>query len=169
MQTLALCFISRVVDVKMSGRYDETMDGPFLEALRNWLVVHRGVITGITAASMVFFVLTPVAVPVLLVRMAPDALVREKAPPTAGRFGRRFLGWFWSVLRNLFGIALILLGFILLFVPGQGLLTMLAGVALADVPGKRLLILKIVSKPAIRRGIEKLRARHGRPPLIIPE
>jgi hypothetical protein len=77
--------------------------------------------------------------------------------------------WAWTIARNLFGVALILLGFVLLFIPGQGLLTMLAGVALADVPGKRVLILKIVSKPAIRRGITKLRARRGRPPLIIPD
>jgi hypothetical protein len=40
------------------------------------------------------------------------------------------------IARNLFGYVLIILGIIQLFVPGQGILTILAGLAIADWPGK---------------------------------
>lgn len=43
----------------------------------------------------------------------------------------------WRIIgRNLLGWLLVLAGFIMLFTPGQGLLTMLAGLALADWPGR---------------------------------
>ena len=41
-----------------------------------------------------------------------------------------------KALRNLAGVALMLLGFIWLFTPGQGLLTLAAGFALLEFPGK---------------------------------
>ena len=51
-------------------------------------------------------------------------------------------------------------------VPGQGLLTMLVGLVLLDIPGKRRLELKLVSRPRVVRAINRLRKRFSRPPLL---
>lgn len=73
------------------------------------------------------------------------------------------------VLKNLFGVILILLGAILSVpgLPGQGLLTVLAGVLLLDFPGKRRLLYKILSRPLLLQSINRLRTKFSRPPLVI--
>jgi hypothetical protein len=71
--------------------------------------------------------------------------------------------------KNLLGVVLIIMGAARLFGPGQGILTVLIGVMLMDFPGKRALERKLVSRPTVLRAINRLRARYGRPPLILGE
>ena len=72
-------------------------------------------------------------------------------------------------LRNLLGATLVVLGVVLSLpgIPGQGLLTVLAGALLLDFPGKRRLLFEILSRPPILRSINRLRTRCSRPPLIV--
>ena len=71
--------------------------------------------------------------------------------------------------KNILGVLLIILGIIMSLpgVPGQGLLTVLLGVMLVDFPGKTRLEQKLLHRPAIRNSIDKLRARFGKPPLVL--
>jgi hypothetical protein len=73
------------------------------------------------------------------------------------------------VLKNLCGVLLILLGVILSVpgLPGQGLLTIVAGVFLLDFPGKRSFLYKFVRRPRLLRSINRLRTKFSRPPLVI--
>ena len=105
----------------------------------------------------------------VLVRLPADYFVAEKPPlPLAGR------PWLVRVVvylaRNLAGLALIGMGVVLSLpgVPGQGLLTILLGVLLVDVPGKRRVERAIVRIPTVRRSIDRLRERFGRAPLELP-
>jgi hypothetical protein len=72
-----------------------------------------------------------------------------------------------TVAKNALGVALVAIGIVLSLpgVPGQGLLTILVGILLLDVPGKRRLEEAIVRRPAVLRGINRLRERFGRRPL----
>jgi hypothetical protein len=72
-------------------------------------------------------------------------------------------------LKNLVGLAMLILGIVLSLpgVPGQGLLTILLGLILVDIPGKRALEARIVGRPAILSILNKLRARFGKPPLEV--
>ena len=74
-----------------------------------------------------------------------------------------------AVGKNVLGVLLIVLGIIMALpgVPGQGLLTVLLGVMLVDFPGKDRLEQKLLQRPAIRNSIDKLRARFGKPPLLL--
>ena len=69
------------------------------------------------------------------------------------------------ILRNLFGVALVVLGVAMLLLPGQGLLTLVVGVMLVDFPGKHRLVVRVFSRPKVLKLVNKLRARHGAPPL----
>ncbi len=71
----------------------------------------------------------------------------------------------YKVVRNLVGWPLLLLGIVLIPLPGQGLLTVLAGLVLADVPGKRWLARMILSQGPLRRAVNLVRERRGAPPL----
>ena len=71
--------------------------------------------------------------------------------------------------KNVLGVLLVALGVVLSLpgVPGQGLLTVLLGIMLLDIPGKRTLEMKIVSRPKIFKAINNLRHRFGKPPLLL--
>ena len=86
----------------------------------------------------------------------------------------RYLGWFPPLLRpviplvkNMLGLLLVAIGVLLLFLPGQGLLTLLAGVMLMEFPGKFRCELWLVRRPQVRRAINWLRRREGQPPLTL--
>jgi hypothetical protein len=75
--------------------------------------------------------------------------------------------WSAVILKNFLGVLLILLGLVLSLpgVPGQGLLTILLGLIMLDIPGKRPLEARIIKRPAILATINNLRARYKKPPL----
>src|SRR3712207_1006505 len=74
--------------------------------------------------------------------------------------------WGATILKNLLGVVLIILGIILSLpgVPGQGLLTILLGLIMLDIPGKRPLEARIIKRPTILSAINNLRARYQKPP-----
>lgn len=77
--------------------------------------------------------------------------------------------WGAVVAKNIVGVFLILLGIVLSLpgVPGQGILTILLGLIMIDIPGKRPLEARIIKRPAILSTINNLRARYGKPPLVM--
>lgn len=77
--------------------------------------------------------------------------------------------WGAVILKNLLGVFLILLGLALSLpgVPGQGFLTILLGLIMLDIPGKRPLEARIIQRPKVLSAINNLRARFGKPPLIM--
>jgi hypothetical protein len=77
--------------------------------------------------------------------------------------------WGAVILKNLLGVFLIALGIVLSLpgVPGQGLLTILLGLIMLDIPGKRPLEARIIQRPTIQSAINKLRARFNKPPLVL--
>ena len=72
--------------------------------------------------------------------------------------------------RNLAGLALVLVGAVLSIpgVPGQGLLTVLAGVFLVDFPQRQRLERVLVRRRGVLSALNRFRARFGRPPLRPP-
>lgn len=77
--------------------------------------------------------------------------------------------WGAVILKNILGLCLIVLGILLSLpgVPGQGVLTILLGLIMIDIPGKRPLETKIIQRPAVLGAINKLRAKYAKPPLVL--
>ncbi len=75
-----------------------------------------------------------------------------------------------AIGKNALGVVLVLIGIVLSLpgVPGQGLLTILIGVTLLDLPGKQRFERRLMTKPAVLAGINAVRARFGREPLLPP-
>lgn len=75
--------------------------------------------------------------------------------------------WGAVIAKNLAGLAMILIGIVQLVGPGQGILSILTGLILLDIPGKRPLEARIIERPTILAAVNKLRAKYNRPPLEI--
>ncbi len=72
-------------------------------------------------------------------------------------------------LKNLLAVLLIILGIIMLPLPGQGVLTILIGIILSDIPGKQRLERRIISSKAVLSAANFIRSRFKRPLFIIED
>lgn len=70
-------------------------------------------------------------------------------------------------LKNLLGFVFLAAGVALVFLPGQGVLMMLAGLALMNFPGKYAAERWLVRKSRVRRSIDWMRRKAGQGPLIL--
>ncbi len=129
----------------------------FLEPLLGWLAL----------VSLVAFILSLVLIPYVVGRLAEDCFIKlyqDDNNPAAPSFAA-IIG---LILRNILGLLLVLAGVAMLFLPGQGLLTILLGSLLISFPGKRKLINKLVMQPKIQRSLDWLRKKRGKTPFIWP-
>lgn len=74
-----------------------------------------------------------------------------------------------KVLKNLCAGVLIIVGFIQIPLPGQGVLTMLIGIVISDIPGKRRLERRIIRLPSVLSTANGIRSRFRRPLLMLDE
>ncbi len=72
-----------------------------------------------------------------------------------------------SLLKNVFAVLLIVVGIAQLVLPGQGVLTILMGLVISDIPGKRRLERRLIRLPAILASANAIRARFKRQPLVL--
>jgi hypothetical protein len=81
----------------------------------------------------------------------------------------RAVRWSGVILKNVIGLVLIALGVIMALpgVPGPGVVTILLGLVMMDIPGKRPLETRLVKRPAVLQSINRLRARFDKPPLVL--
>ena len=131
-----------------------------------WLRGHETLFWWLGALSILMFVGTLVALPIIVVRLPADYFRRDQhATPHQWPTPLRLLG---LVGKNLLGIVLVCLGVAMLVLPGQGILTMLIGLMLMNFPGKRTLEQRLVQQPAVLRAINWMRAKAHQPALEPP-
>jgi len=104
----------------------------------------------------------------LILRLPADYLTSQQ-PITGFRSRHPIVAVSLAVLRNLFGIMLLVSGFIMLFIPGQGVLFMFLGMTLMDFPGKRHVVRRMLTWKNTLGVINRIRAKSDRPPVDAPD
>lgn len=135
---------------------------PIWQAAQSWFAQHREAVFWIGAGSGLICVLSMATVPWIVARLPEDYLVRLEAPVAVGN-----PHWLRSLLRNLGGWMLLVLGVLLVPLPGPGMLVILLALGLVDFPGKRPLVGSILRRPAVLRSINWLRRRARRPEMVL--
>jgi hypothetical protein len=130
----------------------------------DWLSEHEALLWWLFAGSVASLVLAAVLLPVIVVRLPADhfAANRRKRPEGSG--------WWQLPLRigrNLLGAVFVLAGVAMLVLPGQGVLTLLIGLLMLEFPGKRKLERALIRRPKIRRMLDRMRKKRGRPPFEV--
>lgn len=116
--------------------------------------------------SLAVFVVSLLSLPWLVAQIPEDYFVPKKRRPTQWKTKRPVTRLVTLISKNLLGYVLLLGGIMMLFLPGQGILTMVAGILLIDYPGKFALERKVANTPAIFKGLNWLRAKAKKPPLL---
>lgn len=129
-----------------------------------WLEQHGIEPWWLGSAAVGLFVVTLAAIPWLITRLPIDYFVRPR------RHARALTPKTWCLLiaRNVIGFVLLLLGILMLALPGQGILTILIGLGFLQFPGRRRLEIWLISKSRVHRSMNWIRTRAGRDPLQLP-
>jgi len=122
----------------------------------------------IAGLSLLALLLGLLAASWLVTRMPADYFCSRRPRPLLNRSLHPVLGWGLVVLRNLLGLLFVLAGILMLFTPGQGVLTLLLGLMLMNYPGKFALERWLLRRALVLRMLNILRRRKGCPPLIRP-
>ena len=125
-----------------------------------------GVLIGLTVASVIGFIGSLIAIPLILVRLPADYF-DTRIPRHWMKDHHPLLRLLGLVVKNVAGVVFVLVGFAMIFLPGQGLLTMLIGVSLMDFPRKRELEAKMVGQPTLLGIINTMRHKFNKPPLTL--
>jgi hypothetical protein len=130
-----------------------------------WITDNKGFIF---AASAVMFVGSLVAIPILIARIPADYFLYPRSAALPFSRSHPAVRIVLLAVKNLLGAGFLVAGIVMIFTPGQGVLAMLVGVSLLDIPGKRRLELAIVRRPHVLRAINWIREKAHRPPLRLP-
>jgi hypothetical protein len=140
----------------------------FFQFATDWLSGHQAIVWAFLGFSLAMVALAAVALPFIVVRIPADYFAHNRQPQLILRKAHPALRITVIVAKNLLGALLLIAGVVMLFTPGQGILCILLGVALSDMPGKHRLERWIATRPAVFKALNALRRKYGKPPLEKP-
>ncbi|MBD3675795.1 MAG: hypothetical protein HUJ26_19985 [Planctomycetaceae bacterium] len=123
----------------------------------------------IALISTLIFLGSLLALPFLLSLIPEDYFLKHEDYLSQWKASRPILRIVALTFRNVVGVILILCGIIMLVAPGQGILTILLGLACSAFPGKRTLELRLLRQERVSRSLNWMRSRFDRPPLKLPD
>ncbi|MER0217419.1 MAG: hypothetical protein DU481_14925 [Nitrosomonas sp.] len=133
-------------------------------AIQQWISTET--LIALSIASIIGFIGSLIAIPWILIRLPSDYFdlrvprhwMKEHHPVL------RVLG---LIIKNIAGAVFLMAGILMLFLPGQGILTMLIGISFMDVPYKRELEVRIVGQPTVFNAINAMRHKFNKPPFTL--
>lgn len=141
----------------------------FFEPLFAGLKDHAPALLGTLAIWIATLVVSAWIARLYLVAIPPDHFSRRH-DPFANAHGPHFLlHWALLVFKNLIGLAMSVAGFFMLVTPGPGIIVLLLGLYLVDLPVKRRLERKLLARPKILRMVNRLREKANQPALELSE
>jgi hypothetical protein len=133
----------------------------------DWLAANQTLIVWLASSSVLVFIATLIAVPIVVTRLPADYFARPDHHRQPRASGHPLLNMVVIAVKNLLGVILVLAGIAMLVLPGQGLLTIAVGIMLMNFPGKYRLEQWVVSRPLVFGALNWLRRRSGRAPLRV--
>ncbi|MFV0478404.1 MAG: PGPGW domain-containing protein [Parahaliea sp.] len=131
--------------------------------------VWEGILLWVSIISLIALAGTVLILPWAVTQLPVDYFTGTRRQTMSDTSTHPALKLLLLILKNTLGLLLLILGFIMLFIPGQGLLTILAGLALMNFPGKYKLERALIKSPGVIKGINWIRERRGYPPMAAPE
>lgn len=138
---------------------------PVVTEIIAYLKSHGEILWWLGAFSVVTFLLSLILVPWMLAQLPADYFSHKRRLRTEWSNRHPVVRFLFKAGKNIGGFALFVSGLFMFLLPGQGLITMFAGLVLMDFPGKYRLERWAVNRKPVIRVINWLRARFDKPPL----
>jgi len=116
--------------------------------------------------SLATFILSLLIIPLIISKLSIDCFITLSKEKKTAKLCGAALGIL--LFRNIGGIFFLTAGFAMLFLPGQGLLTILIGLLLLSFPGKQTMINFLIVRPSVQHSLDWIRKKSGKPPFTWP-
>lgn len=138
-----------------------------MDALQLWMDGHHDLMWWFVGGSAALLVVGLIAVPLIVMRLPADYFTHPRHG--GAHIFEKHPAPYWTLLiaKNLFGVLLVLLGLLLLVLPGQGVLMIIAGLMLMNFPGKYRLERWLVTRRPVWRAIQWLRQVMHKPRMVL--
>jgi hypothetical protein len=127
-----------------------------------WADAHKSWFVWLAVISAVTLAASALLIPWIVARLPADYFARDDHP-TAWANSHPLLRVFLLLAKNVFGLLLVVLGVLMLVLPGQGILTIVAGIALIDFPGRHRVVQWIVARDPVMNALNWVRRRAKQP------
>lgn len=131
----------------------------------DWIQDHRAVMWWLASASILLFLASLIAAPVVAIKIPFDYFTKPRKDRKILAVRNPVLKTGLKVVKNIVGYVFIVAGLLMLVLPGQGVLTILIGAILADFPGKDRMLIWLVRRGPVLKSINWLRKRGRAKPL----
>ncbi len=125
----------------------------------SWISDNTMLLALVSAISFLVFAVGMVSLPIIIGKLPDNYFVSERKPWF--RYLPKGLYLLVFTAKNVLGFLLLLLGVVMLFAPGQGLLTILVGIGAMNFPGKQKMIYRMLSFGRLRRVLNWIRKKRG--------
>ncbi len=132
-----------------------------------FIQTHETVLWWLASASIITFVATLIVVPLLVIQVPDDYFTHRRHRRMQYSDHHPVIRWILLIGRNTLGYVFIVVGIIMLVIPGQGVLTILIGIMLLNFPGKYRLERWLVARRPVLQSFNWLRRRSKRNPLVL--
>lgn len=117
--------------------------------------------------SLALLIVSIAIIPWIVIKIPEDYFHQQFRVQVSKKSGHPLIAQLLTGLKNVVGFIFVVLGILMLILPGQGILTILMGVFLMNFPGKYRFERKIVSLPRVLKSLNWIRAKANKPPLMI--
>lgn len=131
-----------------------------------WIQANEAALWWTAIFSIVACAAGMVAAPWWAIRLPADYFLQQE-PGKRSAASPSQEHWVRFLMRNLLGSLLILAGLAMLVLPGQGILSILAGMMIMDFPAKHRLARAILLRPSVLRSLNWIRRKAGKPALKV--
>jgi len=140
-----------------------------LKTMGAWFAEHEAVAWWLGSASVVTLVAAMILLPVVVTRIPADYFVDRSRHPVPWSRQHPVVRWILLTAKTTVGAIFVVAGLGLLFLPGQGVLTILMGLTLMSFPGKFAVERRMIRLRPVAQSINWMRKRAGKRGLVIPE
>ena len=128
----------------------------------------RSIATWLALLSLFTLFLSLILLPFVVRRIPSDYFLKlSKEQPRLKGYDLKSL--LIVLFRNIFGMLLLLSGVAMLFLPGQGLITIFVSLLLLEFPGKRRFVTYLTSKKSVQKSINWIRKKAKKSPIKWPQ
>jgi hypothetical protein len=137
-----------------------------LEQIWNFATEHAAwLVTG----SLLSLVISLILGPALILLLPAGYFTYRHRHAVAKERSHPLLHLALTTTKNVIGAVFVVAGVALLLLPGQGIITLLAGAVIMNYPGKFRFERWLVSRPRVLPALNWLRTKYGREPLLPPD
>ena len=126
-----------------------------------WLVDNQTLLVWLSFFSGIFFIISLIALPWLVGLIPEDYFFNTTTDPQNTNEDNFFYKLVMKIGKTALGLVLLAGGVLMLFLPGQGLLTIFMGAILIDYPKKKLIERRFIKIAFILKGLNWARIKGG--------